>query len=60
MDQVQYGNTVYIKYLDDLIVIKTVNYDAFAASSREKICGKKFWTKMVPGHVCGSSGTMKS
>ena len=28
-------------------------HDAFAASSREQICGRKFRVKMVPGHVCG-------
>ena len=27
-------------------------HDAFEASSRDQICGKKFWGKMVPGHVC--------
>ena len=28
-------------------------HDAFAASSRDQICGKKFRVKMVPGHVYG-------
>ena len=26
-------------------------HDALAADPREQICGKKFWTKMSPGHV---------
>ena len=27
-------------------------HDTFAAIYRDQICGKKYWTKIFPGHVC--------